>query len=171
MRMNKEEMDPLDRAIDETLASMVQGEPRRVSGPSLRKMAGEGRVLRLPAWLAVAAILVVAVGVALKERAPVAAPVGLAQSVPSPAPTDVLSSPSPLPTQAPRLIPAKGSRRLAVASATEAVYEGLPPLRVATMEPLEPLGLSPLDAIPVDIPRIEIAPLSVSSLSNEQEKN
>jgi hypothetical protein len=49
------------------------------------------------------------------------------------------------------------------------IYEGLPRLTIASIEPPEPLSTIRLEAVAIQIPRIEIAPLFVSALSLEQE--
>jgi hypothetical protein len=170
--MNIEENDPVDRAIDEALASMVGGEPRRLSGASIRQAAGESRRSSLPMWLAAAAGLIVALALALKGHAPVLeTSVGVAQAVPSPAPVEVRSTPSPESTQAlpTTLALAAASRPSVVPTTTEPVYEGLPRLAIASIDLPEPLRPARIDADPLQVPRIEIAPLAVSSLSNEQE--
>ncbi len=170
--MTVDRNDPIDRLLDEALASMVQGEPRRVSGPSVRQAVGESRPWSLPVWLAVAAVLILALTVVLKRRAPVAVtPVGVAQAMPSPAPVEVRSTPSPGPTPAPRTaaFPAAGPRVFAVATTTEPVYEGLPRLTIASIDPPEPLRPARIDTDPLSTSRIEIASLAVSSLSIEPE--
>ena len=172
--MNADRNDPIDRVLDEALASMVQGEPRQVSGPSVRQAAGESRTSGLPVWLAAAAVLIVALTVALKGRAPVAVtPVGVAQAVPSPAAVEVRPMPSPEPAQAQRTtpLPAAGSRHFTVATTTEPVYEGLPRLTIASIELPEPLRPARIDADPLQISQIEIPLLAVSSLSDEPEQH
>ena len=69
--MNLDRNDPIDLAIDEALASMVRAEPRRVSAASGRQAMEERGGSRLPVWLAAAALLLVAVGVVLKDRSAV----------------------------------------------------------------------------------------------------
>jgi hypothetical protein len=170
--MSADRNDPIDRAIDEALASMVSGEPRRVSGVSVRQAAGESRRSSIPMWLAAAAVLIVALTVALEGRAPVAVtPAGVAQVVPSPAPVEVRSMPSTEPTEVrrPTPSPAAASRGAIVATTTEPVYEGLPRLTIASIDPPEPLRPERIAAEPLQVPQIEIAPLAVSSLYNEQE--
>jgi hypothetical protein len=165
--MNADRNDSIDHAIDEVLASMVQGEPRRVSGPSVRQAAGEGRLGP----------------VFLKYRAPLApAPSSAARSTEGPAPVEVRATSSPAFIPAARVAltsPASSNagapggapagKGLRARTTTEAPYEGLPRLTVASIDLPEPLSPRPLDADPIRIPRIEIAPLAISGLSNEQE--
>ncbi len=169
--MNADPKDDLDRVIDDTLASMVGGEPRQVSAASVRHALEADRRFTLPLWLAVAAVLVVSLGVVLRGRAPTTeSPVGVAL-VPSPAPMAVRltrsSEPGPAPNTTPR--PAAGSRHSRVATTTEPVYEGLPRLTIASIESPEPLRPAWMTDDPIRISSLEIAPLSVSTLSNEQE--
>lgn len=164
--------DDLDRAIDEVLASMVQGEPRRVSGPSVRQVVLAGGRSTLPVWLALAAVLVVGIAVALTARAPrEGSPSGVARSVRSPHPVEVRSVPSPEAARGTILASGRAARpdRLTVAATTEPVYEGLPRLTIASIDLPEPLFTSRLAADPIQIPSIDIPPLSVSALSPESE--
>lgn len=177
--MNVDPKDDLDRAIDETLASMVAGEPRRVSAASVRLAMGESRSFRLPVWLAAAAVLAAALGVTfLKDRAPVAPPPeSVVRATESPAPTGLRVPSSPDSTPAARVAlgppgaagvpPARKSLR--AQTTTEPLYEGLPRLTIAAIDPPEPLSTARLEAHAILIPRIEIPPLPVSSLSTEQE--
>ena len=170
--MNVDPKDDLDRAIDDTLASMVGGEPRRVSAASVRQAMEADRGFTLPVWLGVAAVLVVSLGVALRGRAPATeSPVGVARLVPSPAPTEVRPTRSPEPGPAPGTTPrpAAESRHSRAATTTEPVYEGLPRLTIASIEPPEPLRPVRMTDDPLRISTLEIAPLSVSTLSNDQE--
>ena len=175
--MNLDRNDPIDLAIDEALASMVRAEPRRVSAASVRQAMGERGSSRLPVWLAAAALLLVAVGVVLKERSAVG-PASVARSTEPTRPSEVRATPSTDPiSPAPvalasspgnaRATPLGKGRR--AGTAVFSPYEGLPRLAVASIDLPEPLSQSPLDADPIRIPRIEIAPLSISGLSTEQE--
>ncbi len=167
--MNVDPKDALDHHIDEALASMVGGEPRGVIAASVRQAIEERRSSR-PAWLALAAVLVVALGVALKDRAPVGQPpVPVARSAEAPAPDEARPAPSANPTPAAAVAASPTSRRVRVQGATGGPYEGLPRLTIALIDLPEPLSAGVIDAGPIQIPRIEIAPLSISSLSNEQE--
>lgn len=170
--MNPGPKDDLDRAINATLASMVGGEPRRVSAASVRQAMGENRGRALPLWLAVAAVLVVSLGVVLRGSAPAPeSPVGVARLIPAPAPVEVRPTRSPEPGAAPSTTPrpAAGSRHSSAATTTEPVYEGLPRLSIASIESPEPLRPAGMTDDPLRISTLEIAPLSVSTLSNEQE--
>ena len=170
--MTLDPRDDIDRAVEEVLASVVAGEPRRVNAASVRKVMAERRSSRLPVWLAAAAVLVVGLAVGLRELAPVVgAPVSVARSVEAPAPVEVRPTPSPdsLQTTRTALARSTASRRLTVATTTDPLYEGLPRLTIASIVLPEPLFTSRLEADPIQTPRIEIAPLSVASLSTEQE--
>ena len=165
--MNVDPKDDLDRAIDETLASMLHGEPRHVSGAGVRRAAGESGRPSVPAWLAVAAVLIAALGVVFsKDRAPIArAPVSVARSTEHPVSVEVPARLAPPGTAG--VAPARRAR--STQTTTEARYEGLPRLTIAWIDLPEPLSTSRLAADPIQIPSIDIAPLSVSSLWNEQE--
>jgi len=170
--MNVDPKDDLDRAIDEALASMVQGEPRRVSGASVRQAVGEGRRSNLPVWLALAAVLIVGLAVALTARAPLEeSPAGVAQSVRPPGPIEVRSAPSLDAAGGTILASGRAATpdRLTVATTTEPAYEGLPRLTIASIDLPEPLSTSGLAADPIRIPTIDIPPLSVATLSTEPE--
>ena len=169
--MNTGPKDDLDRVIDETLASMVADQPRRVGAASVRRAMGEGRGSNLPMWLAVAAALIVGVGLVLKERAPIdidKAPLA-SRSTPSSSSVEVPNPPSTNPVQVATgaQAPPPRSKALVLADTTD---EGLPRL-IAAIEVPEPLSTAPLLAEPIQIPGIEIAPISVSTLSTEQEHN
>lgn len=170
--MNADPKDDLDRVIDDTLASMVRGEPLRVSAASVRQALEADRGLGVPLWLAVAAVLVVSLGVVLRGRAPATeSPVGVARLVPSPTPLEVqpTRSPEPGPASSPTRRPGAGSRPSRAATTNEPVYEGLPRLTIASIESPEPLRPAGMTDDPLRISTLEIAPLSVSTLSNEQE--
>jgi hypothetical protein len=165
--------EDLERAIDEALASMVEGEPRRVNSVSVRQAIGDTRSSRIPVWLAVAAVLIAGLAVAMRARPPVAsAPVGVARSVTPPSPVEIRSTPSPNSTQS--TSPASGRAttpfRLAATTATEPANEGLPRLTIASIDLPEPLSTSRLAAEAIQIPSIDIPPLSLADLSIEQHK-
>lgn len=170
--MNVDPKDDLDRAIDEALASMIGGEPRRVSAASVRQAMGESRGSRLPMWLAAAAVLIAALGVVFRTvRAPGnELPVPVARSAEAPSPSEGRPVPASSPTPgAPSARAAAATSTRGVRTTTEPAYEGLPRLTIASIELPEPLSAGLLDAGPIRIPHIEIAPLSVSSLSTESE--
>ena len=157
--MTLDPRDDIERAIDEVLASVVGGEPRRVNAASVRKVMAERRSSRLPVWIAAAAVLVVGLAVTLREQGPIGrAPASVARSVEVSAPVEARPTPPSAPIQAGQVAPA-----------LNIPYEGLPRLTIASIDLPEPLFTSRLDADPIRIARIEIAPLSVASLSNEQE--
>lgn len=168
--MNRDDQAEVDRAIDEVLAAMVAGEPRRVSAASVRQAAGERRTPGLPVWLAAAAVLVAALGIALWDRAPVAeAPVAGARWSEVPAPAAVRPAPSldPIPAARNAIAHSPSPHRLRLRAAADAPYEGLPRLIVASIDLPDPFVTARLDADPIQIPPLGIAPLSISGLSNE----
>ena len=177
--MNADPKDDLDRAIDHTLASMVGGEPHRVSAASVRRAMGESRRSSLPVWLAAAAVLIVALGVALKSRAPVApGPTSAGRSIVPTSPVEARATPSADSISAAAVAIASSPGTAGVSPArkgrstyttTEAPYEGLPRLTTASIGLPDPLSTERLEADPIQISRIEIAPLAISSLSPEQE--
>lgn len=166
--MNVDPKDDLDRAIDETLASMLEGEPRQVSGASVRRAMGRSARSSLPVWLAVAAVLIVALTVALPGRAPVESPRQSAARVVTPSasiePRSASSEPAPAPSATPSRVASVRSR---VAMTTEPVYEGLPRLTIDSIEPPQPLRPARIADEPLRIPTLETPPLAVSGLSNE----
>ena len=159
--MNDEGKDPLDRAINETLASMVAGEPRRVSASSVRRAMEESRGSRLPMWLAAAALIVAALGVVLRKDAPSPAPLTAGKTASSAIAPRFTSTPLPTPEIRVAVKPPADTMT------TEPVYEGLPLLEVALIDLPAPLTTSRLGAEAIHIPGIEIPPLSLPSLSNE----
>jgi hypothetical protein len=183
--------DEIDRAIDEALAAAVAGEPRRVTGASVRGAAAEPRRSLIPWWLGVAAVLLVGLTLGLLDRlavgpppAMVSGPIGPGiptkespQNAPSPSPVAVAEVASGTPTH-PTVAHGRGVPRRRVDAGLLAgkpeyapgySYEGLPRLTIASLDLPEPLVPGELEAQGLRIPAIEIAPLSVSSLSNEYE--
>lgn len=177
--MNSESRDDLDRAIDDVLASMVAGEPRLVDAASVRKAMGERRAFRVPVWLAAAAILLLAIGVAILTRTPAGKSPAIAHSGTSPIERAPRTRPSldtssmAAATAAPVPAPARrGDRKKASEeSPFEPAYEGLPRLVVASIDLPEPISTEGLGADPLRIARIEIAPLLVTSLPPDHEPN
>lgn len=168
-------LDPghdLDRAIDEVLASVVAGEPRRVTARSVRQALNETTASRIPLWLSVAAVLALGFVLTIRPRGPISEAPGLATSRP---PLEKLSPPVSIPASAgvrkvaasPR--PVRGPARFERFDEPWGSYEGLPRLTIASIELPEPLSTIRLEADAIQIPRIEIAPLFVSALSLEQE--
>ncbi len=161
----------LDLVIDAALASMVAAEPRGVSGASVRQAAGESRNVRLPVWLAVAAVLIAMLGVAIrKDRASIAPDrAAVARSTEAPPTAEARPTPSVVAAEPPRGLPANPgpARRVYAQTTTEPVYEGLPRLSVASIDLPEPLRTDRLAPDPIRVPGLEIAPLTVSTLSSE----
>ncbi len=173
--MNRMPENEIERAIDEVLATMVEGEPRLVSGASVRRAMGESRRPLLPRWFqAVAAVLVVGVSVALLGRTMVEmAPDVVVRSTVAPPPGVIRplqsNSPATEETASSDLLSSKRSRSARPDPAFDPPYEGLPRLTVASIDLPEPLFTIRLGADPIQISLLEIAPLSVSSRPNEQE--
>lgn len=170
--MTVDPRDDLDRAIDEALASMVGGEPRRVSAASVRQAMMTRRAAPLPAWFAAAAVLILAVGVAVNRRTPAEkAPEVIARAAGAQVVPEARVTPSIVPepavrTSQTRLARPPGPR---ADTAAEPPYEGLPRLSVAAIGVPEPLSTDLLSGEAIVIPQIEITPLVVSSLSNDHE--
>jgi hypothetical protein len=170
--MNPEPKDALDREIDLVLASVAAEEPRRVNAASVRRAMGARRAASLPTWLAVAAILIIAIGVVLKrptpaEKAPeVIARSGVAPVIAEARPVPSIEPEPAVPTNEARPRPRRIPR---TDTAAEAPYEGLPRLIVAAIDLPEPLSTGLLAGESILIPQIEISPLVVSSLPNEHE--
>jgi hypothetical protein len=167
--MNVDPKDDLDRAIDEALASIAGGEPKRVSAASVRQAMGEDRGFTLPLWFPVAAVLIVSLGVVFRrDRAQVAPkPISVARSSEAPAPVEASMKVAPAANADDP--PARKALPARTRTTTEAVYEGLPRLTIASLDPPEPLAGGPLESALIQISPIEIAPLSISGLSNEPE--
>lgn len=169
--MTPDPKEAIERAIDEALASVVSGEPRRVNAASVRKAMAENRSPRIPVWLAVAAVLVVGFAITVRERE---------SSEKTPKAGTRLGEPrvasEPRAARSLEPMPVEGSAvrkttsRPHVEVTPDGNYEGLPRLTIASIELPKPLSTSRLEADAIQTPPLEIAPLSVSSLSIEQEK-
>jgi len=161
----------LDRVLDEALASMVAGEPRGVSGASVRQAMGESRNFRVPVWLAAAAVLIALLGVSVRKDRAFITPdrAAVARSTPAPVTAELRPAPSVVATENSRGLSANlaSAKRVYVPTTTEPVYEGLPRLRVDSIDLPEPLRTDRLAADPIRVPGLEIAPLTVSTLSSE----
>lgn len=170
--MNHETKDALDQAIDEVLVEMVAGEPRRVDAASVRRAVGESRSPRVPVWFAAAAVLMLAIGGALLQRtASVTSPGTIAQTGTSPQPGAARPTPSIEPAQVAQTVATATlvRRKTRIETPFEPPYEGLPRLVVASIDLPEPLATERLDADLLRITRIEITPLLVSTLPNDNE--
>ena len=170
--MNPDPKDDLDRAIDEALASIMADEPRRVNAASVRVAMGETRRSSIPVWLAVAAALLVGLGIVFNVTAPVeprsASVVTPRGPVTRP---EALTASSPEPARSEVDVVRSAARLRNAETLTEPPYEGLPRLTIASIDAPEPLSTPRLEADAIQIPRIEIAPIAIASLSNEQEHN
>lgn len=170
--MKDDPKDALDQDIDLVLASIAAEEPRRVDAASVRRAMGARRAVPLPAWFAVAAILILAVGVVIVTRTPSEqAPEVIARSGAAPVAPEARTTPTIEPEPTIRTNETRLPRRRSPRAETpaEPPYEGLPRLVVAAIDVPEPLSTGPLSEESIVIPQIEISPLVVSSLPNDHE--
>jgi len=161
--------------IDEVMAAFAAEEPRRVNAKSVRWALDVPRPSRMPQWfLAAAAVLVVGMALAWRGRGPVSVrPLPITQS--SPMPESVQSEASPAAsgtstststsTMATRLADRPKAPMARPATAMSEPYEGLPRIVIVSLESPEPLVAETLDSETIVIPPIQIAPLSVPTLS------
>lgn len=174
--MTPEVKDDLDRQIDDVLTGFSAEEPRRVDAASVRRAMGARRAASLPAWFAVAAILILGLGVALVGRTP---PETGPREAALSASTPVVSEPRATPsietepaihtaTEADVTRP-PGRRRPRADTPAEPPYEGLPRLVVNAIDLPEPLSTGLLPGESIVIERIEIDPLAIPSLSDDHE--
>lgn len=174
--MNPDPRDEIDRAIDGVLAALTAGEPGRVSAASVREAMAERRRPGIPAWFAVAAVLLAGLGFLLRGWPAIENPPGsLARSAERSMPVKNRLLPSPEPSVSVAVVSAgRGASTHSVATATVSPaatsYEGLPGLAMASLDLPEPLSTSRLDSDPIHISHIEIFPLAVQSLSIDQEQ-
>lgn len=168
--MNRDPKDALDQAIDEVLASMVAGEPRRVDAASVRKATGDRRAPTLPVWLAAAAMVVLAIGGALFLRTPPGRTPETARQGTAPEPVSLRPIPSATPQQLAKAVATpRPTMKPRVEPVYEPPYEGLPRLVVASIDLPEPIATELLDADALRIEQIEITPLLVSTLPDDPE--
>ena len=170
--MNHQPKDALDREIDEVLASIAVQEPRRVNAASVRQAMEGRRTVPLPVWFATAAILILAVGGVVKNRTPAEkAPEVIARSGAARSAPEARTTPSIEPESAGHTLRSRLARRpgSGAATAAEPPFEALPRLVVAEIDSPEPLSTGLLSGESIVIPRIEIAPLVVSSLPNDHQ--
>jgi hypothetical protein len=172
--MNTNPPDDLDRVIDEALSSMMNETPRRVSAASVRQALEPRRRSALPMWLAVAAVLIAGFVVSLRKPNVVTEAPNVAVAT-SPAPIPSLElSPRPdssVPVQQTSGRVVRTSRRVG-SEAIDNELEGLPRLSIASLGRPDPL-LAParIEVDRLQIPRLEIEPLSVVALSSDPEIN
>ena len=169
--MMHEKGDDLDRRLDAELHALVRGEPRRTSAASVRRAIDAPRSSKTPMWLAVAAVIVVVTGVFDYRQRTTDRSI---QSSGTPPQKASIASKEP-PTLASASSPA--SLRVGVAInpsknfPAEEPFEGLPRLVIAPIDAPEWLtpGRLGIDSNPIQ--PIEIAPLSISNLSDERDKS
>lgn len=192
--------DELDRLIDEALAEMAGGEPARVDASTVRQALG-GRSRALPGWLAVAAVLLLGLAFAMWPRpeAPLAPTASRSPGSPGDregSPAEPSSVPGTTPSASASAMNAVPSNSRAsanqdgrgsdiapgpVEAPTEAPYEGLPALAIASLRPLEPIepavlapdGMAPdgLAEEPLRLPDLDIPPISFSRLTEDPHDN
>lgn len=175
--------DP-DRLIDQALAEAVSGEPRRVNAASVRRaLAGPSRS-PLPIWLAVAAMLLIALALRLRESPAESASTAASGRTPTlipgstanpPAVTAVREPEATVVERHPRGATASAPRHRAEpaapvrAAAVEPPFEGLPRLIVPVLDRPATLVPAELDASALTIAALEIQPLSSPALSTGQD--
>jgi hypothetical protein len=173
--MNADPRDDLERAIDETLTSMMNEAPRRVNAASVRQALSPRRRSVLPVWFALAAVLIIGFVVNLRKpretsETPKLALAPSPTAVPSPEMSPRLESSVPV-KQTSTGQPYRASRR-AVSEVADDTAGGVPRLLIASLSPPAPLPTpTTIGADTLLIPRIEITPLSVGTLSAEPELN
>ena len=171
--MKIEPRDDLDRAIDEALQSMMAGEPQRVDAATVRAALEPRRRSSIPLWFAAAAVLVVGLLLILRSPArPTQTPTASIDrpqgaSVVSPRtgpPTEITLTPS---REEPKI--SRTARSRVIPEPIEPDYEGLPRLAIASLDTPTPLVTSGLEASSLVIPNLQIAPLTVSTLTTEND--
>lgn len=179
--MTDDRRDPLDVRIDEVLAAMTAGEPRRVNAASVRAAieAAPRRAASGPGpWLALAAALVLAFAVAIRARTerpgPSTATAGAPASGPSPVPAKTLPgsvSESALLTAATRAVtaPAVGRRRAVAHLPRGEEAPAFPRLDVASIDRPEPLTPGALKSEALVVSRMDTAPLLLATLNQDPE--
>jgi len=160
--------------------------PARPEGSPREALAETSRPA-LPLWLAVAAVVLIVFAVTLRESwtqrsglsvagRPAGAPIPSAPSapIPSPTPTDPIPSgdvaAGPV-ARAPRPFAPQVEEQAAptAVASSEPLFEGLPRLAIARLDPPESLTPAEIDSRPLDIAGIEISPLTSSALFTEQD--
>lgn len=179
--MSADLRDPLDVQIDEVLAEMTAGEPRRVNATSVRAaIAAEPRrpAFRAGLWLAIAASLILAFTFAIRLRASrpnssldtAAVPASSARpiaegSVPGPRSETALVAAATLVA----VEPAVGRRRAAARTQVREEFSPFPRLEIASIDRPEPLAFGALQADALVVTRMDTAPLLLTTLNQEQE--
>lgn len=175
--------DP-ERLIDQALAEAVSGELRRVNAASVRRaLAGRSRS-PLPIWLAVAAVLLIALALRLRESPAESAGTVASGKSPTLIPVSTASPPSVTAVREPEAVVVERHPRGAAASASrrrveqdaavqvaaiEPAFEGLPRLIVPVLDRPASLVPAELDASALTIAALEVQPLSSPALSPGQD--
>ena len=176
--MNEDHALDLDRLIDEAAASMVMGEPQRVTTASVRGAIEATHAPRsrfiAPTWLALAALLIVAIGLKWLTASTPQSGTEIAASMATADQTPSVPAPTPRLEIEPRLVAAVYRRSgrvetLVVSVATQPSGEGIPSLTILPIEIPEPLTTPAIERQTIEIPRIEIAPLTLPAIASEQE--
>jgi len=175
--MSQDMRDELDRFIDEALAAEVSGEPRRVNASSVRAAIESRPTVMIPVWLKVAAVLVAAFLVSQRGSRETTRPPGSSPESPAVASGAVAATASPAPSREAVLVaprPLRSSRpspKETIGGLVDEAMDALPGLSIASLTTPDPLSPSPIEAEPLNIPRIEIAPLVLESLPSELDRN
>lgn len=163
----------IDRAIDDALATIPHAEPRRVSAASVRR-ARQPRRFGVPGWLALAAVLVVGFVVSFAqppfvEEAPrVTTPPMITESASTRGSPSVDPAPSSASEEAVTAFRRLAARRSVARPAAGRAFERqgqLPPLTLEGVEVPPALVTASLESHSIQIPSLDIAPLSVTTLS------
>ena len=172
--MNVEPRDEIDRAIDDVLASIMAGEPRRVSAATVRAaMGAEPRRPPIPVWFAVAAILIAVVG--LWTRKPESTGTGrpqVAQSVLSAPPSAAAArTATTAPATTAAVVPADhcAVHPALVRLRRASDIEQLPPLQVDGIERPAPLAAA-VESEAIVVTSLSLPPLSLPVLQNDHKQ-
>lgn len=179
--MNDDLRDPLDVRIDEALAEMMAGEPRRVSGATVRAaIEAESRpsAFRVGPWLALAATLVVSFAYVLASRS--TSPAGSidASASHAGATPGMRAETTPASAGGPAVLVAATSvatgssisrRGAATRVSMREDAPAFPRLDVALLDRPEPLAFGVIEADALVVARMDIAPLLLTTLNHEQE--
>jgi|JI10StandDraft_1071094.scaffolds.fasta_scaffold96608_2 hypothetical protein len=173
--------DPLDVQIDEVLAEMMAGEPRRVNAASVRaaiEAQPRRAASRVGPWLAIAAVLVLAFTFGIRTRtsspgsslATAGAPASSARPVAEGAAPG--SRPETALVAAATFVavqPTAARRRTGARTPVREELSPFPRLEIASIDRPEPLAFGSLQADALVVARMDIAPLLLTTLNQEQE--
>ena len=171
--MTRDQNLDLDLVIDEAIQDLLAGEPRRVTGPSVRAaaLAESRRTFSGSSFLALAAAVVLLIGGVLFVRSP-----RPGSPVPSPgAPRAVATLRAESSEAIDHGLTSKSAARLGFArrplsaqDSTDADY-GVALLVVHGLTPPEPLRTQRLEPESIELAGLALTPLSIPTLSTEQE--